>query len=437
MAIKDRNNSTYTMNNYNYSDHYKHYFLSLNQFNITNKCANLQENEDTIHSRIIEGISETSQFDNSTVSPFIQINLFARNTTSILPYFLSQFQQLSYPKNHITLFIQLDTCNSQSSRLFHAWIEENRKIYYNISKNDFCHKNYRSKLAEEKDSKIREEALIEARKNKVQYAFFLNTDVLITDLNLITNLMKENKKIAAPLLETFDGDYNLNYLPSDPLFSSRNEIGCRRTLFVHSCILIDLQDEKTKNLTFIDSKLGTRSREVRATFTFGRSAKLCGLDIYICNQEYFGIYPTFRTEVSDQQTSDDIRLSALVHGNISNIPTVLSNYVLKKSNLDKVGLDELFYINLENRPERKRKMEHKFEILGINATRISATNGRTISDKYANDLNIMMLKQYKNPYNESVGLTKGEIGCFLSHYFLWKLVIKEKYKRVIMQKQIR
>ena len=44
---------------------------------------------------------------------------------------------------------------------------------------------------------------------------------------------------------------------------------------------------------------------------------------------------------------------------------------------------------------------------------------RALTDDDLKELGVDMLPGYKDPYYERV-LTRGEIGCFLSHYFIWQ-----------------
>lgn len=42
-----------------------------------------------------------------------------------------------------------------------------------------------------------------------------------------------------------------------------------------------------------------------------------------------------------------------------------------------------------------------------------------------------MLPGYKDPYSERV-LTKGEVGCFLSHFNIWKKVVELQQQQVLV-----
>lgn len=51
-----------------------------------------------------------------------------------------------------------------------------------------------------------------------------------------------------------------------------------------------------------------------------------------------------------------------------------------------------------------------------------SVSSRALNSSQLRVLGIEMLPGYKDPYSERV-LTKGEIGCFLSHYNIWKKVL--------------
>ncbi|MEE6522011.1 hypothetical protein FKM82_020405 [Ascaphus truei] len=48
--------------------------------------------------------------------------------------------------------------------------------------------------------------------------------------------------------------------------------------------------------------------------------------------------------------------------------------------------------------------------------------GRALNESQLKDMNIDVLPDYQDPYSGRT-LTRGEIGCFLSHYNVWKEVI--------------
>lgn len=117
---------------------------------------------------------------------------------------------------------------------------------------------------------------------------------------------------------------------------------------------------------------------------------------------------------------------------------------------------QVYLINLKRRADRRDRMLRSLEVLGIDVTITDAVDGKydvvnhwmaityssfsysmwaifhskiqlnSVSSRALNSsqlraLGIEMLPAYKDPYSERV-LTKGEIGCFLSHYNIWKKV---------------
>lgn len=82
----------------------------------------------------------------------------------------------------------------------------------------------------------------------------------------------------------------------------------------------------------------------------------------------------------------------------------------------------IFLINLDRSPERLAFMTTQLAALGLSAERLSAVDGATI------DL---------QPYATS-GLTKGEIGCFLSHRDAWqRLVASDNDLALVLEDDVR
>jgi glycosyl transferase family 25 len=72
--------------------------------------------------------------------------------------------------------------------------------------------------------------------------------------------------------------------------------------------------------------------------------------------------------------------------------------------------DEIFYINIDSRKDKKKLIEKELSKLRINANRFSAITPSDSRIKYLRNNN----------------LKDGEIGCFLSHTDLWKDIVKRK-----------
>ena len=59
--------------------------------------------------------------------------------------------------------------------------------------------------------------------------------------------------------------------------------------------------------------------------------------------------------------------------------------------------------------------------MGVSFKLVKAVDGKAIDDESIKNLGISVLPGYKDPYNDRT-MNYGEIGCFLSHYFIWKEV---------------
>jgi collagen beta-1,O-galactosyltransferase len=91
----------------------------------------------------------------------------------------------------------------------------------------------------------------------------------------------------------------------------------------------------------------------------------------------------------------------------------------KKKRTSKIGFDQIYIINLERREDRRKRMEQTLDELNLSYNMTKAIDGKKIDENYLKDLNIKIIPGYKDPYSDR-SLNYGEIGCFLSHYFIWK-----------------
>ena len=57
----------------------------------------------------------------------------------------------------------------------------------------------------------------------------------------------------------------------------------------------------------------------------------------------------------------------------------------------KLGLDEIYMINLERRQDRRERMNFNFELLGLQAERRAAVDGKDLNDAYLADQGINVL----------------------------------------------
>lgn len=97
----------------------------------------------------------------------------------------------------------------------------------------------------------------------------------------------------------------------------------------------------------------------------------------------------------------------------------------------KYGFDEIFVINLVRRPERLRKISEVLKVLGFNFQIVPAVDGQTLTVEELQKRGIEFLPGYLDPFHQRP-MKSGEIGCFLSHYEIWRRVVDKGLEKVIV-----
>lgn len=85
----------------------------------------------------------------------------------------------------------------------------------------------------------------------------------------------------------------------------------------------------------------------------------------------------------------------------------------------RMGFDKIYVINLARRPDRRIRIESALNYLRLDYEIFDAIDAKKINDSYIQSLGIALIPNYLDPYHKRP-LNFGEIGCFLSHYFIWK-----------------
>ncbi|XP_015682890.1 probable inactive glycosyltransferase 25 family member 3 [Protobothrops mucrosquamatus] len=103
----------------------------------------------------------------------------------------------------------------------------------------------------------------------------------------------------------------------------------------------------------------------------------------------------------------------------------------------KIGFDEVFLINLARRPDRRERMLEALFELEIDPLVVDAIDGRALNSSSIKKLGIDLLPGYYDPFSGRT-LTKGEVGCFLSHHHVWKEVVERGLeKSLVLEDDIR
>ena len=111
--------------------------------------------------------------------------------------------------------------------------------------------------------------------------------------------------------------------------------------------------------------------------------------------------------------------SAHIQADISDAPTPTAKYLkntsLTEKNSGLEGIDCIYVINLDSRPEKWQRVNKLLQTNGLKANRFSGINGWDITIESRREL----------CWAYPIRLSAGEFGCLLSHIS----VIKDAYKR--------
>jgi len=95
--------------------------------------------------------------------------------------------------------------------------------------------------------------------------------------------------------------------------------------------------------------------------------------------------------------------------------------------------DKIFIVNMKRSVERKRRLEEQFETLRISPesyTFIEAVDGQN-TDLDSIGLSFRTIPDWAEPFSSKI-MTKGEIGCSLSHYKIWQQIVDLSLDNVLI-----
>ncbi|XP_012584375.1 PREDICTED: procollagen galactosyltransferase 2 [Condylura cristata] len=329
--------------------------------------------------------------------PTVLVALLARNAAHTLPHFLGCLERLDYPKSRMAIWAATDHNVDNTTEILREWLKNVQKAYHYVEwrpmeepesyPDEIGPKHWPSSRFAHV-MKLRQAALRTAREKWSDYILFIDVDNFLTNPQTLSLMMAENKTIVAPMLES-RGLYSNFWCGITPQASVRlRNSGC--------------------------------------------------VQMYLCNREHYGYLPI---PLKPHQTLQE-ELENLIHVQIeamidrppmepSQFVSVLPKYP------DKMGFDEIFMINLKRRKDRRDRMLRSLYEQEIEVKIVEAVDGKALNTSQLKALNIEMLPGYRDPYS-SRPLTRGEIGCFLSHYSVWKEVIdRELEKTLVIEDDVR
>ncbi|XP_038836404.1 procollagen galactosyltransferase 1-like [Salvelinus namaycush] len=380
------------------------------------------------------------------LAPRVLIALVCRNSEHSLPYFLGTIERLNYPKDRVAIWVATDHNVDNTTAILRDWLVKVQKLYHYVEwrpqeepteYQDADSPKQWTNLRYAHVMKLRQAALDSARDMWADYFMVVDCDNLLTNPNVLWKLIKENKTIVAPMLESraaysnfWCGMTSQGYYKRTPAYiPMRKQVrkGCFAVPMVHSTFLIDLRKEASRQLAFHPPH-PDYSWAFDDIIVFAFSARMADVQMFLCNKETYGYFPVPLRAHNSLTDEADSFLHSLLEVNVRNPHVLPSEYIPAPVKIqDKLGFDEVFMINLKKRTDRRDRMLRTLYEQEIACKVIQAVDGKAMNISEINALGIHMLPGYSDPYHGRP-LTKGELGCFLSHYNIWKEIAERGLK---------
>ncbi|XP_051722782.1 procollagen galactosyltransferase 2 [Ctenopharyngodon idella] len=388
--------------------------------------------------------------ETSLLKPKVVIAILARNAEHSLPYFLGCIERLDYPKDRISIWAATDHNIDNTTAMLHEWLSGVESLYHLVQlqtmeeeKSYYIDELGPKHWTESRFThvmKLRQAALTSARAQWADYILFADSDNLLTNTQVLNHLIAENRTLVAPMLESrtlysnfWCGMTSQGYYKRTPHYVPiRNwkRTGCHPVPMIHSTMLIDLRRSASAALAFypVHHYYLWALDDIMA---FAFSARQAGVQMFLCNKEHYGYLPlplkTKQTQEEEVESFSHTVTEALIDFKMETSHYLHIAFKLK----DTMAFNQVYLINLKRREDRRDRMLRSLEALGIDVTLTDAVDGKTLNSSQLRALGIEMLPGYKDPYSDRV-LTKGEIGCFLSHYSIWKKVVELQQQQVLV-----
>ncbi|XP_061098674.1 procollagen galactosyltransferase 2-like [Conger conger] len=402
------------------------------------------------HADLVTLVQEPVRPESPMLKPKVLITILARNAAHSLPYYLGCIDRLDYPKDRIAIWAAADHTTDNSTAMLHEWLRRVQGQYHHVEWRpmeepptyaDERGPKHWSNLRFTNVMKLRQRALRAGREHWADYILFVDSDNLLTNPHVLTLMMAENLTLVAPMLEsrslysnfwcgmTPQGYYKRtpDYIP----IRQWKRLGCFPVPMVHSTFLLDLRRHASHSLAFYPPH-PDYSWTFDDIMIFAFSARQADVQMYVCNREHYGYLPV--PLKAHQSVVEEVESCAhtITEAMSKYSPLEPSQYLhTPPKPQDKMDFDQIFLINLKRRTDRRQRMLRTLEVLGIEATLIEAVDGKALNTSQLQALGIEMLPGYQDPYSGRV-LTRGEIGCFLSHSYIWTEVVDRGLQRVLV-----
>ncbi|KAM4629117.1 procollagen galactosyltransferase 2 isoform 2-T2 [Polymixia lowei] len=361
--------------------------------------------------------------ESSLLKPKVMIAILARNAAHSLPHYLGCIDRLDYPKERIAIWAATDHNVDNTTAMLREWLKRAQSLYHYVewrpmedprSYTDEWGPKHWPPSRFNHVMKLRQAALKAARERWADYILFADSDNLLTNPQVLNLLMAENLTLVAPMLESrslysnfWCGITPQGYYKRTPDYQPIREwkrLGCFPVPMVHSTFLLDLRRDASRDLAFYPPH-PDYSWAFDDIMVFAFSARQADVQMYLCNREHYGFLPV---PLKAQQNVDD-ESESFIH-------TITEA------------------MNLPDQPEASSGQEDQdveHDGLAGCARHADSRCGWALNTSQLQALGIEMMPDYKDPYSGRV-LTRGEIGCFLSHHSTWIQVVERGLQKILV-----
>ncbi|VDM42540.1 unnamed protein product [Toxocara canis] len=383
--------------------------------------------------------------------PVLSLNVYLEDHAHALPYLFGLIENLDYPKDRISLNVLVGThfdATLEKAKWFDffffarcialGWRFVSRKEEGRWLKGVGA--LYRSTYLVEDAENWREEALVRSRLSNAKYAFLMRVrftgDHFLWDSRVLQHLIAKKRVVVSPLLHGPFGD-NSSFFVSEK-FDSREEIATHQVARAVEPLLIDTSHTDATYLTFSrDNIAHSEYLPVDPLSVFTVSADRMDIPLFVDNEFFYGyFFDSSLYSLSFRRQLIRYFVANLV-SDYGLMPLIYSAYVAPSYPKPSLfSVDRIYVINLLRRAERRQKMSEVLKLIGVDYELWRATDGKLLqNEEFAAD--VVPLPGYEDPYHKRP-MKAGEracvlqIGCFLSHYRIWRDVVEKSFSRVIV-----
>jgi len=398
-------------------------------------------------------INDNDAGNNALLEPTVFIAILARNKAHTLPYFFTLLDELDYPKNRIAIWIKSDHNEDATPDILRAWEKEVAEWgkYHSVSvqitdsppfKQDdqgdspvlWTPKRFRLII------RLKEEAIRLARKFWADYIWFLDADALIVNNQTLKHLVNKKKPLVAPMLLSgalysnfWGGMENYYYVRTEEYkeILEYKKTGCFPVPLINSAVLMDIRRRDIVTFERFNETIPEDDM-----ILFAENARRLNMTMEICNDLEYGYITAPLDDTSTLQRDYDqmgiLRTEVATYWSkpLEALP-YLKKFLPNEIRPSTIGFDKIYLINLQRRPDRLTKMRNVLEILGMEYELVDAVDGLLLKQEDLDRMGIKQLPEYRDPYSDRP-MKFGEIGCFLSHHKIWKMMVKNRVNTALI-----